>query len=488
MSELAFKPATALCDDLAEGRVGCVDLLEHYLARTARYDEALNAIVVRDLDLDRARKQAAEADAALARGERWGPLHGLPMTVKESYGVAGLPTTWGMEHLAGQPGGETAVAVERLQAAGAVVFGKTNVPVLLGDWQSYNSIYGQTNNPWDVARTPGGSSGGSAAALAAGLTGLEAGSDIGGSIRVPAAFCGVYGLKPTWGVIPLRGHTPVPGMLTPADIAVVGPLARSADDLDLALGVMAGADGPEADGWQLALPAEPRQRFSDFRVAVWLDAGQVPLQAGVGAAIQQVADRLASLGASVSDQARPDVDPAEAWQLYVNLLYYVLGSRQPPDRVAEAAARYPALRVNDVSDEAMMDRGMMRPHREWLGDNEARNRLRWRWQAFFADWDLLLCPVFGTTAFPHDHSEPNESRQLLIDGEAHGYSEQLFWPGLTGVSYLPSVSAPIGHDADGLPIGMQIVAPAYHERRAIQFARLLADEIGGFTPPPGYAD
>jgi len=485
MSDLAFKPATELCDDLAQRRVGSVELLEHYLERLNRYDGALNAIVVRDDE--RARARAAEADAARQRGEDWGPLHGLPMTVKESYGIAGLPTTWGMEHLAGQPGPETAVAVSRLQDAGAVVFGKSNVPVLLGDWQSYNPIYGQTNNPWDTGRSPGGSSGGSAAALAAGLTGLEAGSDIGGSIRVPASFCGVYGLKPTWGAVPLRGHSALPGLVTPADISAVGPLGRSAGDLRLALSIMAGPDGLQADGWQLALPPEPRDRLADFKLAVWCDDATVPLQADVGAAIQAVADRLSALGAQVSDSARPDIDPAEAYRLYVNLLYDVLGSRQPPEQLARAAERYPELSDDDVGDDAMLTRGMMRPHRLWLADNEARNQMRWRWRAFFEDWDLLLCPVFGTTAYPHDHSEPQEDRRLTIDGEAHGYFEQIFWPGLIGVNYLPGVSAPIGRDGDGLPIGLQIVAPAYHDYRAIRFAELLAEEFGGFVPPPSYA-
>ena len=207
------------------------------------------------MDVERGRKRARQADAALAKGEVWGPLHGVPMTIKESYNVAGLPTTNGRPEMKDNIAERDALAVERLKAAGVVLFGKTNVPINLADFQSYNEVYGTTNSPWDVERVPGGSSGGSAAALAAGLCGFEFGSDIGGSIRNPSHFCGVFGHKPTWGLIPPRGHA-LPGHLVQPDLSVVGPLARGAADLETGVLAMAGPD--ELDGSDLTrLAATP---------------------------------------------------------------------------------------------------------------------------------------------------------------------------------------------------------------------------------------
>src|SRR5690606_37586313 len=215
---------------------------------------ALNAIVATDIEA--ARERARAADAALAAGESWGPLHGVPITIKDTFEVAGMPTTAGAKELRDHRPSSNAVAVQRLLDAGAIVFGKTNVPLYAGDLQTYNEVYGSTSNPWDLHRTPGGSSGGAAAALAAGLTALELGSDIGGSIRTPSHFCGVCGLKPSYGIIPSRGHIPgPPGTLSEADISVTGPMARSVDDLELALDILAGPDTPAAKGWRLELPA-----------------------------------------------------------------------------------------------------------------------------------------------------------------------------------------------------------------------------------------
>ena len=236
--DLACLPAHELARRIRRRQLSSVELLEHYLSRIKRLGEAINAVVV--LDLQRARAHALAADAALARGELWGPLHGLPMTVKESFSVAGLPTSYGFEAWRDNIARSDAVAVQRLRAAGAVIFGKTNVPVSLADWQSFNPVYGRTGNPWDSTRTPGGSSGGSAAALAAGFTALELGSDIGASIRNPAHYCGVWGHKPTWGVLPMAGHELAPRANADAfDVAAIGPLARSASDLSLAMDILA---------------------------------------------------------------------------------------------------------------------------------------------------------------------------------------------------------------------------------------------------------
>ena len=322
--ETAFRSATELVEELRARRIGCLELLDHFLARADRFNPDLNAIVV--FDVERARKRAREADAALGRGEVWGPLHGLPMTVKDSYDVAGLPTTWGAPELRDNVAGRNAVAVERLLDAGAVVFGKTNVPHNLADFQSYNEIYGTTNNPWDRSLVPGGSSGGSAAALAAGLTGLEAGSDIGGSIRNPAHYCGVYGHKPTWGILPPRGHAK-PGMLAPTDISVIGPLARAAEDLALALDVMSGPDRIEAGGWKLDLPRPAARSPGGWRIAVWADDDFCPVDHAVRDAVLEAADAFRTAGAEVDHEARPAFDPAEAEDVYTRLLQGALSIR-----------------------------------------------------------------------------------------------------------------------------------------------------------------
>jgi amidase len=310
----AFWSATRLARALRAKKIGAVELFDLYAARVRRHNGALNAICV--MDLDAGRKAARAADRA--KGKK-GPLHGVPMTVKESFNVAGWPTTWGQPEHKDNVARKDALAVQRLKRAGAIVFGKTNVPVLLADWQSFNPIYGTTNNPWDLARTPGGSSGGSAAALAAGLTGLELGSDIGASIRNPAHYCGVYGHKPTWGICSSRGHA-LPGSAHPGDIAAIGPLARSAEDLRLALDLIAGPDDVDGAGWTLALPEEKRRSLRGLRVAVMPSHPTAEVDASVSGAIERLARALARKGAKVSDKARPGFDPAEAHRVYLALL------------------------------------------------------------------------------------------------------------------------------------------------------------------------
>ncbi|HWP14407.1 MAG TPA: amidase family protein, partial [Xanthobacteraceae bacterium] len=231
MDQLHYKSATDLASLIRRKKVSALELLDHFLDRIEKHNPKLNAVIW--MDREGARKRAKAADAALKKGKRLGPLHGVPMTIKESFQVAGSPTTWGLPAMKDNVTQTTAVVAQRMIDAGVTLFGKSNVPVMLADWQSYNSVYGTTNNPWDVSRTPGGSSGGSSAALAAGLTGIEAGSDIGSSIRNPAHYCGVFGHKPTYGLITPRGQA-LPNVVAPSDISVVGPLARSAQDLDVA--------------------------------------------------------------------------------------------------------------------------------------------------------------------------------------------------------------------------------------------------------------
>lgn len=479
MTDIAFKSATELAADIKDGRLGALELLDHYLARIDSYDRSLNAVVVRDFE--RARERAKAADEARARGEDWGSLHGLPMTLKESYNVEGLPTTWGLPDLKDNVARQHSVVAQRFTDAGAVIFGKTNVPTMLADWQSYNEVYGETSNPWDLSRSPGGSSGGSGAALAAGLTALESGSDIAGSIRNPAHFNGVFGLKPTWGIIPIRGHAAA-DVVAPADISCVGPLGRSADDIELALDVTAGPDLLHSPGWRLDLPGDGRTSLAEYKVAIWSDHDTAPVDASVGDQIAKLADRLTALGATVNDTARPPFDPARSHELFLRLLFAVLASRQPEEAMQAAKA---AIAANPDHPDPVA-RGAATYHHEWLALNEQRTRLRYAWREFFADHDILICPVNTTPAFKKDRHEPQTERRLLINGIERPYQDSFFWAGLIGVSYLPAAVGPVGMTGDGLPVGLQFVAPETHDKRAINFARLVAREFGGFTPPPGF--
>ena len=484
MSELHFKSAVELSAMIRGRKIGAGELLEHFLGRVARYNPALNAIVWQDVE--RARKRAAEADRALARGDIWGPFHGLPMTIKESYGLAGSPTTWGVPELKDNITPTTALAIERLIAAGANIFGKTNVPIYLADWQSFNAIHGTCNNPWDVRLTPGGSSGGSAAALAAGLTGLEAGSDIGASIRNPAHYCGVFGLKPTYGIVPPRGQS-MPGVYAASDISVVGPLARSAEDLDAALSVMAGPDLLEDAGWRLELPAARQTSLKEFRVAVKLGDPNSDVDRAYQDRLQALADALAKAGAKVSDKAHPDVDTRRLHEIYVTLLRAATSGRMP-DVEVERWRRVAAERgAADASYIARMARGNTLSHRDWLRLNNERHALRFSFAAFFKDWDILLCPAAAGPAWPHDQQGERHNRVIEINGKAVPTTDQIFWAGFSGVVYLPSTVGPAGLVPGGLPVGYQAIAGHMQDRTAVAFSRLVARDIVGFTPPPGYA-
>src|SRR5947208_684400 len=484
MLDVPFRSAKQLAADIRKKKIGCLELLELYLSRVEKHDGKLNAIVVRDFD--NARKRARAADRALARRQAWGPLHGVPMTIKESYDVTGLPTTWGVPAYKGRIATRNAVAVDRLLGAGAVLFGKTNVPLYLADWQSFNAIYGTTNNPWDVRRAPGGSSGGSAAALAAGLTGLEAGSDIGSSIRNPAHFCGVYGHKPTWGIVPREGQA-LPWQKAPVDIDVVGPLARSADDLALALSVMAGPDEIEAAGWQLRLPPPKQKRLRDFKVALMLDAPGIPVDRTVMDRLQALADFLGKRKTTVDDRARPAIDTREAFAVYVRLLRAATSDRQNDadfDRNVELTRE---LAPDDESYYARATRAAVLSHRDWLAANEVRHRMRVAWAEFFTRYDLLLCPVAGTAAFPHDQKGERYDRTLTVNGKRVPVTDHLFWAGYTGASFLPSTAAPCGFTPSDLPVGVQIVGPQYGDLTCLGFAQLLEREFQAFVPPPAFA-
>ena len=482
LNSFPFGSASAQAAALRKGQVGSVELLKAYLERVDRFNPALNALVVDDRKA--ALQRARAADRALARGEVWGPLHGLPMTVKESFDLQGQPTTWGHVPRKTHVAEQDALAVQRLKAAGAVVFGKSNVPLNLADFQSYNAVYGTTNNPWDLKRGPGGSSGGSAAMVAAGLSALEYGSDIGGSIRNPAAYCGVYGHKSTWCIVPKRGHTLAPRPGAEADLSVVGPLARSAADLGLALKLTVGADDLNARGMVYRLPAPPKS-VKGLRVAVWLDEPTIaPVDDSVKQRIEAAARALAKAGAKLDFKARPAFDPLQAHRVYMMLLQSNLAARRTD--FADLLAARARLRDDDDSDHAMALRASTASFKEVFDANQQREHLRWAWHDFFGTHDLLLMPITATAAFPHDQSEPMPARTMHINGAAHPYFAQLFWAGLATAPFLPSTVAPVGLTGDGLPVGLQIVGPEFADLSTIWLAGELAKLIGGYQPPPGY--
>jgi len=481
LKSFPFGSATAQAAALRKGQVSSVELLKAYLERVDRFNPALNALVVDDRKA--AMNRARAADRALSKGEIWGPLHGLPMTVKESFDLQGQPTTWGHLPRKSHAASSDALAVQRLKAAGAVVFGKSNVPLNLADFQSYNAVYGTTNNPWDLSRGPGGSSGGSAAMVASGLSALEFGSDIGGSIRNPAAYCGVYGHKSTWCIVPKRGHSLAPKPGAEADLSVIGPLARSAGDLALALKLTVGADDLNARGMVYKLPAPPKS-VKGLRVAVWLDQDIAPVDDSVKTRIEAAARALAKAGAKVDFKARPDFDPAHAHRVYLMLLHANLAARRAD--YADLLAARARLRDDDSSEHAMALRASTASYKEVFDANQQREQLRWAWNDFFGRYDTMLMPITATAAFAHDPSEPMPARTMRINGADRSYFGQLFWAGLATAPFLPSTVAPVGLTAEGLPVGMQIVGPEFADLSTIWLAGELATLIGGYQPPPGY--
>lgn len=480
---LHYRSATELARLLRKGRIAAPDLLDLCLERYNAHNPALNAVVV--TDIDRARKAAAAAHERLKKGDPLGPFDGVPMTAKESFDWTGTPSTWGDPRLKDNIATSDAVAITRLTGAGAVIYGKTNVPLMLADWQSYNAIYGTTNNPWDLSRSPGGSSGGSAVALATGMSALEIGSDIGASIRNPAHYCGVYGHKPTWGVVPYRGHY-LPGIVHPTDISVAGPLARSAADLAAMMKLLAGADGPEARGTIISLPRARQTSLGDFRVAVMLTAPESEVDQPVQDLLAQLATFLESRVARLSMEARPAFSTAEAMDIYITLLRAATSRRQTEAEFAANAATVAGLAADDARYFAKMLRAYVMPHRSWLMANERRHQMRLLWEQFFEDWDVLLCPAAASAAFPHDHVGERHERTIEVNGKRVPTTDQLFWAGYSGCFYLPSTVAPLGLTAQGLPVGVQIITRQYDDFTAIRFAELLEREYRGFVPPPGY--
>ncbi len=451
-----YKSAVELTSAIQRGEITSSKLLDLYLNRIERYNGEVNAVVA--MDVEAARARAAQADKALAQGQIWGPLHGLPMTVKDVYEVVGMPATSGDPNLKNHIPKRNAIAVQRLIDAGAIVFGKTNTPFHAMDFQTFNKVYGTTNNPWDLTRTPGGSSGGAAAALAMGFTSLELGSDIGGSLRVPAHYTGVYGHKPTFGIVPRYGHIPPPPGIVPPHIMpkiplfVAGPMARSAEDLELAMEVLTSSGKSNEDGSRPELLAPPKKPLRDYRVAVWFTDpySETEIDAEVLAVLRKTVNKLREAGVQVDEKARPGIDLEEDRQIFLDIFARIVEGSLPVELVAR------------------------------------QEKLQAKWAAFFESHDVLLAPVALTVAFPHIQTQPKNARKLVVNGKQRRYMGNLSWELMAVVSGLPVTAAPVGLSDSGLPVGVQIIGARLDDRKTIEFAKGLSKIVGGFVAPPAY--
>jgi amidase len=457
---LLFQSATDAAQAVRRKEISSRELTETLLAWIEATNPALNAVV--ELRPEAALREATAADEATARGDDTGPLHGVPMTIKDSFNVAGMHTTWGNPAFADFVADSDGTVARRLRQAGAIIVGKTNVAFMLADFgQTANELYGVTKNPWDITRTPGGSTGGAAAALSAGMTFLEYGSDLVGSIRIPASLCGVYGLKPSVGIVPLTGFQPPGPPPSPSDMtymSAVGPLGRSPRDLRTTLSVTAGPENHAAKAYSWALLPPRHTKLEDFRVGFVLDHEEAPVSSEVAAPLSDVVDALARAGATIVEGWPEGVDPVRHYESFGFHVQSFFAFQQP----GEAFAKFS----------------------EFIDHENRRMAARAAWNRYFDDVaDVFLCPVTFTPAFLHD-TRPFEQRTIATPGGERPYNDQAFWVSHASLPGLPAVAAPVGRTPGRLPVGMQIVGPLYEDDTAITFAELLGDVIGGYEPPP----
>jgi amidase len=490
--DLDFASALAAAAAIKAKQISSVELTRRMFARIDRYNPKLNAFVyqMRDQALTRAR----EADAASASGHPLGPFHGVPICVKESFGVKGEPDTWGIVTLKGSKAPADSTVVQRLLDSGAVLVGGTNVPLNLMDWQSFNDIYGTTNNPWDLTRTPGGSSGGSAAALAAGLSYLSVGSDIGGSLRVPASFCGIYSHKPTLDLVSMEGHVPggrigSPGFST--GLAVAGPLARSARDLMAALKILGGPEGYQRKAWSWTLPP-PRQRtLKDFRVGYIFDSPLANPTSELRPVLEHALSVLERTGAQLHAGWPPRYSLNDAFENYMFLLgAFNFSTEGKSDRESDRRKyqQSPSSYGAGALGQGMSSyaAGMVSSYTDWQQQHFRQLAARAVWQGYFEHIDVFLMPCSFTAAFHHDHSGDITTRIIDTGDGKRPYMQLMPWMVTATLTGCPATVAPIGQTSSGLPVGLQIMGPFWEDATSIEFATLLSHEIGGFKPPPGY--
>ena len=479
---MIFNSAHEILEKIKQREVSSLEVLESFLAQVEKVNPKINAIVA--LDIERAKEKAKEADNKISLKSKLGPLHGLPMTIKDAFEVEGIVSTGGNPAWKDNIPKRNAEAVQRLVDAGAIIFGKTNVPFLSSDLQSFNKIYGTTNNPWDLERTPGGSSGGSAAALAAGMTPLELGSDIGGSIRVPAHFCGLYGHKPSYNIISEVGHMPPPpgSILTGNGLSVAGPLARSPEDLEIALDVLVSAQEQDSQAWKVKLPKARTKKIKELKIAVWPDEPYAEADDEITSLIKDTAEDLRHAGAKVETVDLP-ISFEEIDKIYSLLLNPLMLAGSPKETFETLAKLNESLDPNDVSELAKVARGSVLKHADWVLVNAMRQNMRQKWREFFNKFDVILCPTCITPAFKHNHN-PVHERKLTINGKDDEYLRATLWAGPAVSAGLPSTNVPIGMSSNNLPISMQITGPYLEDKTCLEVAKVVRNLRGGFKIPP----
>lgn len=474
-----FNSAHEMLAALASKEISATELTEMQIQRIEAHDPDLNAIPVKTFD--RAREAAKTADKRIGKGDK-APLLGLPMTLKEATLVAGLPQTAGIPDFKGYTPEHDGAIAANIFNAGAGLLGKTNIPLALADWQADSPVYGRTNNPWDLTRTPGGSTGGGAAALAAGMTPLELGSDIGGSIRVPAAYCGLYGHRPSETAVPRSGAFPMADLPNPAFLmGVQGPLARTAKDLTLLLDVIAGPEPGEEIGWKLNLPGPRHSNLKDFRVAVIPSLLQVSASSQMQARLEELVSLLSKEGATV-DEAMPAFDMESYFYDYLRTLTIMVTQGQSPEERSKTAEQ---LRQSGEPTAMARADGMDMGAQEYLMMVTRRQSVRLAWQKFFQDWDVVIAPMTIDSAFPHQEGDMSE-RTLMVDNNEVPYGSNILFPMLAIYAGLPSTAFPAGLDAKGLPLGLQVIGPYLEDRTTLAFAELIEQAWYRFEPPPAY--
>ena len=474
-----FSTASQMIEALSHKDISAVELTEMHIQRIESYDDVLNAIPVRVFD--RAREAAIIADQRLAAG-RIGPLLGLPMTVKESTQVEGLPQTAGLEAFNDYLPAFDGLCASRTIDAGAVLLGKTNIPAALSDWQADSSVYGRTVNPWDVTRTPGGSTGGGAAALASGLTPLELGSDIGGSIRIPAAYCGVYGHRPSETAIPRSGAFPKADIANASTLlGVQGPLARSAKDLELYFDVLAGAEKGEVRAWRLQIPPPRHSSLREFRVGVLSELLNVTPSESVTSKLEELISFLTTEGCRI-DHVKLPFDAGSLMENYA-AMFATITSVSTPSEAREAQAKI--LRQSDKSLDSATADGLTMTAQNFIKAVTVREKFKTAWAELFESYDVIVCPAALDVAFPHVE-KPWEERVLLIDGQEVAYGSNVLFAALAVYPGLPATAFPAGFSREGLPVGLQAIGPYLEDRTTMRFAQLLEQQWHGFKAPPDY--
>jgi len=478
--------ATAIAQKIANSDISSAETVQFFIDRINQRNPDINAVIASRFD--EAMAEAHTADEKLAKSESNGPLHGVPMTIKDLFEVEGLTCDAGFPEWKDHVSTEDAVVTQRLKAAGAIILGKTNAPLAGGDVQTYNAVHGTTNSPHNLEHTPGGSSGGSSAALAAGMTPLEYGSDIGGSIRTPAHFCGLFGHKPTFGIVPMRGHVPPPHGIPwePSELTVAGPLGHSAADVELAIDVTVGLDdGPMRQAMQIQLQGPRHQTPKGLRVGLWPTDAACEVESAFSAAIETAGKALEKAGAELTE-IKPDFDMPQYFQTYMTRLSAIIGSDLPQaviDNMKEVVA---AADPNDTTLPIMQARGITLSHGDWLKLNIRKARYDLAWRALFEKVDVLLCPVTPSTAMKHDHNPDFHARRIEVNGVERPYFDDFFWAGVATLCGLPSTVVPLGKHQNGLPFGMQVIGPAYEDKTPLAVAKMLEGMGYSWVEPPNY--